>query len=90
MLKADVHIHSRITDGSNTICEIIENAIYKGLDVIAITDHDTTSDIAQIPKTNEIKVIAGIELSAIDKRNISKAHILGYNIQSPELVENLT
>ena len=90
MLKADLHIHSSISDGSNTICEIIENAIYKGLDVIAITDHDTLSHIAQIPKTNEIKVIAGIEISAIDKRNISKAHILGYNIQSPELVENLT
>lgn len=43
MRKADLHMHSTVSDGSFTIPELITRAKEKGLDAIAITDHDTLS-----------------------------------------------
>jgi phosphoribosyl 1,2-cyclic phosphate 1,2-diphosphodiesterase len=89
MLKADMHIHSDISDGSDSINQIIKIAELKGLDYIAITDHDTVSHFSKIPKDTKIKVIAGIEISAVDY-NGGKVHILGYNLSNPEVVAELT
>jgi len=86
MIKADLHIHSTFSDGSDSIEEIIAKAENKGLDCIAITDHDTMSHLPHLPKNKGIKVLGGVELSAADKKNNLRAHILGYNIQRPELI----
>ncbi len=40
-VKADLHIHSTFSDGRNSPKEIILRAISRGLEAIAITDHDT-------------------------------------------------
>lgn len=90
MLKADLHIHSTVSDGSMSIVDIIEEAAAKGLDAIAITDHDTLSQLAQTPKNSKIKIIPGLEISAVDRLNGLRAHILGYNVKIPEIVEDLT
>jgi len=85
-VKADFHIHSNISDGSDTIRKIIVTAIQKGLDAIAITDHDTLSHFRQIPAGTGIMVFGGVEISAIHFQTKTKAHILGYNIQKPDLL----
>lgn len=90
MLKADLHIHSTVSDGSESISALISAATKNGLDAIAITDHDTLSHKRQIPKETPIFVTAGIEISAIDRHTNTKAHILGYNIQDDAMVEALT
>jgi len=41
IIKADLHIHTTYSDGSGTPYEVIKYAIRKGLDVIAVTDHNT-------------------------------------------------
>lgn len=90
MLKADLHIHSTVSDGSMSIAEIIEEAVNRRLNAISITDHDTLSQVAQTPRDGRIKIIPGLEISAVDKKNDLRVHILGYHIQSPETVEKLT
>ena len=90
MIKADLHIHSTVSDGSDSIEQIIKTAEGKGLDCISITDHDTVSHLSQIPKDTKVKVISGVEISAVDTSNNRRAHILGYNIQKPELITALT
>ena len=90
MIKADLHIHSTFSDGSVSIPEIIDMALAAGLDAIAITDHDTFSHIAQTPMQDKLKIIPGLEISAVDKRSGRHVHILGYNIKVPEIVEALT
>ncbi len=90
MLKADLHIHSTVSDGSDSIEQIVKIAEEKRLDIIAITDHDTLSHISRLPKNAKVKVIGGIEISAVDPSNNSRAHILGYNIKNAEIVEALT
>lgn len=89
MLKADLHIHSTISDGSDTIERIIAIAAEKGLDAIAITDHDTVSHFSRIPGTSAVRVIPGIEISAVD-RSGRRVHILGYHLKKPGLVAELT
>ncbi len=89
-MKADLHIHSNISDGSDTVEEIIAAAKQKSLDAIAVTDHDTLSHISRIPADPGIRVIGGLEISAVHKKSNTKAHVLGYNIERPDLVTALT
>ncbi len=77
--KADLHIHTTNSDGDLTPSEIIEYAKYINVDVIAITDHNTTQGVDEaIEKGREknILVIPGIELSTRYKGK--KVHVLGY------------
>jgi predicted metal-dependent phosphoesterase TrpH len=89
MLRADLHIHSTASDGSDSIPEIIAAAGKRGLDCIAVTDHDTTAHFSKIPPSPPVRVLCGVEISAADRMG-RKAHILGYRLQKPELVEEVT
>ena len=89
MIRADLHMHSTVSDGSFTISELIARAKQNGLDAIAITDHDTLSQCKQIPETEHLKVLAGIEISAYDYKNHFRVHMLGYNIQKPAVTEQI-
>ena len=65
MLKCDLHIHTDFSrDGESSVEEIIKTAERRGLDVIAITDHDTVEG-ALYAKTvdTDLLVIPGIEIS---------------------------
>ena len=77
--KGDFHIHSTASDGDLTPREIILTAKERGIDTIAITDHNTTSgikDAAYAGRQYGISVIPGIELSTRHKNN--SIHLLGY------------
>jgi len=89
-VRADLHIHSTVSDGSDTIARIVAIAKEKGLDAIALTEHDTLSHAALIPAGAGIRVIAGIEISSIHRKANTRAHVLGFHIQRPEPVVALT
>lgn len=88
MIKADLHIHSTVSDGSYSIEEIMSKAKKRKLDVIAITDHDTLSHSSQIPKDPSLKVISGTEISAFDYDKGYRVHILGYNVKNMGIIED--
>ena len=88
MKKADLHTHSRVSDGSCTIGELVEAAMAKGLDAIAVTDHDTLSQARQIPVGQPVQVIPGIEISCFDYEANMRVHVLGYRIDNLEMVED--
>ena len=87
MMKADLHIHSTVSDGSLTMEEIADRAVAKGLDAIGITDHDTVAHFDRLPQREGLQVIPGTEISAYDRGLRCKVHILGYRIQNPECLE---
>jgi predicted metal-dependent phosphoesterase TrpH len=89
-MKADLHIHSTVSDGSDSIERIIELAKCKGLEAIALTDHDTVAHLTRLPAEAGLRVLAGVELSAVHRPTATRAHILGYNIQEPEIISALT
>jgi len=76
---ADLHIHTRCSDGADSPEAVVTIAIEKDLQCIAITDHDTVEGIAPAMAAaaeTGLEVIAGVELSSHDGgRDI---HILGY------------
>ncbi len=81
-MKYDLHVHTYYSDGIYSPQELIDNAIEKGLDGMAITDHDTVLGIDEALKYSkdilDFKVIPGIELSCIG--NYMEVHLLGYFI----------
>lgn len=80
-MRADLHLHSICSDGTDTVEFIIDKAKVLGLGMISITDHDTIEGVeraVEYGKTKGVKVIPGIELSSYSTTDI---HILGYNIE---------
>ena len=79
-MKADLHIHSNCSDGSDSIEELAQNIEKANLEIIALTDHDTTDGLFELRKnlSDDIKLINGIELTCLAGE--IKCHILGYGI----------
>jgi len=75
----DLHSHTTFSDGSLTPDELIARAIGKGVDVLAITDHDTLDAYRDLPQANaDITVVPGVELST--QWENTGIHVLGLNI----------
>lgn len=78
----DMHTHTIFSDGIFTPEELVGLAFNKGLDGIAITDHDTISGIEPAIQAcknlNNFHIIPGIEFGCVHKDE--EVHILGYFI----------
>ncbi len=78
-MKADLHMHTTHSDGRLSREALFKRAKEKGLDVIAITDHDVTAEVddnVRLSQKYGIKYIPGIELSTLYKGK--SVHVLGY------------
>ena len=64
-MRADLHVHSNASDGSDSAAEVMRRAAQAGLDVVALTDHDTTAGHAQARQALQAPLILvpGMELS---------------------------
>jgi predicted metal-dependent phosphoesterase TrpH len=79
----DLHSHSTASDGTLTPAELVMRAIEKGVDVLALTDHDTTGgheEAIQAASGQPIRLITGVEISVTWERQT--LHILGLDIDS--------
>ncbi|MFD4971119.1 PHP domain-containing protein [Streptomyces sp. NPDC058424] len=77
-MRIDLHTHSNASDGTDTPAELVRNAAAAGLDVVALTDHDTTRGyaeaIAALPEG--LTLVTGAELSCrVDGISM---HLLAY------------
>jgi predicted metal-dependent phosphoesterase TrpH len=63
--RIDLHCHSTASDGTLTPAELITAGAAAGLDVMAITDHDTTGgwDLAAAARPDGLRLVRGAELS---------------------------
>ncbi len=79
MSRIDLHIHTTASDGTKTPSQVVELAKEQGLPIIAITDHDTMSGVAEAQAAGRrlgVEVIAGMEISTIYQGE--DVHLLGY------------
>jgi len=88
----DLHLHTTASDGVMKPSEIVRYAKRKGLQAIAITDHDTIEGLEEgLSEANRIdfEVIPGIEISA--EYSPGSMHLLGFllDINHPLLKERL-
>jgi len=83
-MRIDLHTHSTASDGTQPPAEVVGAAAEAGLDVLALTDHDTTAgwdESAAAAVKHGVALVRGIEISC-QHRGIS-IHLLAY-LQDPE------
>lgn len=91
-MAADLHCHTKLSDGSVGIEDLIVITQKSGIDTIAITDHDCLAGTVRgqvIGKRYGVNVIPGVELSAFDSEVGKKVHILCYLAEKPDRLEGL-
>lgn len=82
-MRIDLHTHSTASDGTDSPAAVMAAAAGAGLDVVALTDHDTTAgwDEALAARPAGLTVVPGVEFSCVrtepDGRRIS-LHLLAY------------
>ncbi|MCY7373594.1 MAG: PHP domain-containing protein [Spirochaetaceae bacterium] len=77
-MRIDLHVHSWASDGTDSPADVVRAAAEAGLDVVALTDHDTTSGwsdaVAALP--GGLRLVRGAEIScAYDGVSL---HLLAY------------
>jgi 3',5'-nucleoside bisphosphate phosphatase len=78
-MRIDLHTHSSVSDGTDTPEELVRKAAAAGLDVVALTDHDTFDGLnAAVAEGQRIgvQVLRGMELSC--SRGGDSVHLLAY------------
>lgn len=79
MRFADLHVHTFYSDSTFSPEEVVACAHDKGLDAVAICDHDSVDGIDPCKKLGAvmgIEIVPGIELTV--EKGDSEIHILGY------------
>jgi predicted metal-dependent phosphoesterase TrpH len=74
----DLHTHTTSSDGTDSPRELVNKAIVQGLEVLGISDHDTTSGWQEATESlrGNLKLALGAEISCLTDEGIS-VHILG-------------
>ncbi len=88
----DLHCHTKASDGSMSVDEIVFYAKRAGLDFLAITDHDTRASVKRaeiLGARYGVRIIDGVEFSAIDSKRSRKVHILAYLPKNPDRLERM-
>ena len=91
-MKADLHCHTTISDGSLGISDVIMQAGRGGVDCLAITDHDSLASLSRssvLGARYKVKIIPAVEFSAFDETRGRKVHILCYMPKKPDRLEGL-
>lgn len=83
MKKADLHMHTTCSDGELTPDRLVREAANVGLDVMAVTDHDTVAGIGEALREADkqgIRNIPGIEITVRFRREhfTGSLHVLTY------------
>jgi 3',5'-nucleoside bisphosphate phosphatase len=91
-MRIDLHTHSSVSDGTDAPAELVRKALAVGLDVVALTDHDTFDGLDEAVAEGErlgVGVVRGMELSC--SRRGSSVHVLAYGADpaSPELAAEM-
>jgi predicted metal-dependent phosphoesterase TrpH len=82
-LRIDLHTHSSRSDGTDDPADLVRIAADAGIDVLALTDHDTTSGWAEATKAKPdgLRLVRGAELSCVSpdgRGGRVSVHLLAY------------
>ena len=82
-MRADPHCHTNASDGMVTPAALVDAAVKAGIDLIAVTDHDTMDAVKETQSRGEaagLTVVAGQEVTT---RWPAQTHILGWFLEKP-------
>ena len=99
-MRADLHVHSSASDGTEPPAEVMRRAAQAGLDVVALTDHDTVAGHAEARRAladsrpSSLTLLPGMELSCRlgGPRGQHSLHLLAYLFDAghPDLAAELS
>jgi len=78
--KIDLHMHSTVSDGTDTPAQIYEKVAAKGIAIFSLSDHDAVKGSVELTRMvtgGGIRFITGAEFSCRDSEG--KYHILAYH-----------
>src|SRR5581483_9111316 len=89
----DLQSHSRYSDGALAPAEVVGVAATAGVELLALSDHDTVDGVAEAAAEAArlgVRLVPATEISALDQAG-ADLHILGYGVDAadPELTERL-
>lgn len=82
-MRADLHVHTYFSDGLLSPEEVVKTAKLNGVELLAVTDHDTAEGYKKVKACAEkagVRTVSGIEVSAYSGE--VKLHTLGYNVDT--------
>ena len=91
-MSADLHCHTKISDGSTAVDELVLLAKHKGISTISVTDHDTFSGSEKalvFGKKFDVNIIKGTEISCFDYKRKRKVHLLCYLPQKTDRLASM-
>ena len=86
-MRIELHAHSTASDGEYSPAEVVRRAAAAGVEVLALTDHDTLGGITEATRTGAelgVRIIPGCEFSVAGPGG--EMHLLGYFIPSGDSV----
>jgi predicted metal-dependent phosphoesterase TrpH len=84
-MRIDLHTHSSVSDGTDAPADLVTAAAASGLDIVALSDHDTFDGLDEAVASGErlgIRVLRGIEISA--EHDGTSVHLLGYGCRADD------
>ncbi len=95
-LRFDLQSHSTHSDGALPAAEVVQRAAEAGVELLALSDHDTISGVAEAIEAGGrvgVRIVPAVEISAVDEGAPvgRELHILGYNIDhtGPPMTDSL-
>jgi predicted metal-dependent phosphoesterase TrpH len=92
--RFDLQSHSTHSDGALPAAEVVQRAADAGVELLALSDHDTITGVSEAIAEGErlgVRVVPAVEISAVDENaggsdsaEGRELHILGYNIAHTE------
>jgi hypothetical protein len=84
-LRFDLQSHSTHSDGALPAAEVVARAAEAGVEMLALSDHDTVSGVSEAVAAgieHGVKIVTAVEISAVDDGAATprELHILGYGI----------
>jgi 3',5'-nucleoside bisphosphate phosphatase len=94
--RFDLQSHSTHSDGALAAAEVVQRASAAGVELLALSDHDTISGVAEAIEAGErlgVRIVPAVEISAVDDGApvARELHILGYDIDhtGPPMTDSL-
>jgi predicted metal-dependent phosphoesterase TrpH len=102
--RFDLQSHSTHSDGALAAAEVVQRAAEAGVELLALSDHDTISGVAEAIEAGRrfgVRIVPAVEISAVDdgagdadeagNHVARELHILGYDIDhtGPPLTDSL-
>lgn len=83
MSRADPHCHTTASDGMVTPAELVDAAVKSGLDLIAVTDHDTMDSVKETQSRGEAAGLAVVAGQEVTTKWPAQTHIVGWFLEAP-------